>query len=146
MIDYTKAREPANFKRMFGKYTGIKDEFSALLTSLYWNITGALLTVSTPSCGGFQHWSLSGRRLLSPQVQCPAQCHENQEGNSYVFPSPPQHFSPPNFFNSISLQKMCSFWSENLSGRIVFLLYTLLFSLCVCICVCEKGTSESYFR
>lgn len=46
---------------------------------------------------------------LQCKLQCPAQCHEKQKGNGYVFPSPPQPFSPPNFVNSISLKEMHSF-------------------------------------
>lgn len=74
MIGYTKAREQAHFKRMFGKDTGIKDDFSALLTALYQDTVGALLAVSTLSCGGTKHWSPSGRLWLSLTVQAAMSC------------------------------------------------------------------------
>lgn len=54
MIDYTKTREPPNFKRMFGKDIGIKDDFS-LLTRLYQDTIGALLAVLTLSYEGIKH-------------------------------------------------------------------------------------------
>lgn len=74
MIEYTKAREPANLKGMFGKDTGIKDDFSALLTGLYEDTVGALLAVLTLSCGGTKRWSPSGGLWLSLAVQAAMSC------------------------------------------------------------------------
>lgn len=124
---------------------GIKVEFSVLLTVLYWNTTGAL----NDSFNTFpqRHPAVISVRKTAAQPHS-ASCNVllsamKNKGNGYVFPFPPQSFSPPNFVNSISLKKMHSFSLEDLSGRIVLLLYIFL---CMCAHVCvKKALLEAIF-
>lgn len=70
MIDCTKAREPANFKRMFGKDTGIKDDFSLLtrLPRYNWCLTGSFDTFL------WRHQALVSTRKTVAQLDC-ANCN-----------------------------------------------------------------------
>lgn len=137
MTDYTKTREPTNFKRTFGKYTGIKYEFSALLTALQWTTVGALLTVLTPSFKASQQWSLSRRLLLSLTVEVATSCSVTWklERKQLYFSFPLLNLPElPIWLTPYHYRKCVHFNWTTYQGELYFS-YTIYSFLCLHMCV-----------